>query len=51
MYGRLPFDDARTVADAAAQRPGFLRRLRGSDHDTVEAWLATVPRSLVGTTR
>ena len=43
MYGRLPFDDARTVADAARDRPGFLRRLKGADHEAVEAWIATLP--------
>jgi hypothetical protein len=43
MYARLPFDDAQTVADAARDRPEFLRRLKGSDHDAVEAWVATLP--------
>jgi hypothetical protein len=43
MYARLPFDDARTVADAARDRPGFLRRLKGADHEAVEAWVATLP--------
>jgi hypothetical protein len=43
MHGRLPFDDAQTVADAARDRPGFLRRLKGADHDLVVAWVATLP--------
>ena len=35
MYGRLPFDDPRVVRD---HKEGVLRRLKGSDRETVAAW-------------
>jgi hypothetical protein len=40
MYDKLPFDDARTVASHAE---GILKRLKGSDKEAVERWLAALP--------
>jgi hypothetical protein len=39
MYGRLPFDDAKTVASNSA---GILRRLKGDDRAALEKWLAEI---------
>lgn len=40
MYERLPFDKAETLA---SHREGALRRLKGDDRATFEAWLKTLP--------
>ena len=37
MYGRLPFDDAKTVA---SNSEGILRRLKGDDRAALEKWIA-----------
>lgn len=40
MYERLPFDRPETLA---SHREGALRRLKGDDRATFEAWLKTLP--------
>jgi hypothetical protein len=40
MYEKLPFDNASVVA---SHSEGVLRRLKGSDKEAVERWLATLP--------
>jgi hypothetical protein len=40
MYGRMPFDDAATVA---SHPEGILRRLKGDDRALVERWIADQP--------
>jgi hypothetical protein len=40
MHGRLPFDDAKTVASNSA---GILRRLKGDDRAALEKWIAGLP--------
>ena len=37
MYERIPFDEEKAVRD---HKDGVLRRLKGEDKETVEAWLA-----------
>lgn len=37
MYGKLPFDDAKTVA---SNSQGILRRLKGDDRAALEKWVA-----------
>jgi hypothetical protein len=43
MYERLPFDQARTIAEHSE---GVLRRLKGDDRDAVEKWLASLPERM-----
>ena len=40
MYSKLPFDRPETIAGHAA---GVLKRLKGSDREAVERWLASLP--------
>jgi hypothetical protein len=40
MYDKLPFDDAGVVASHAE---GILKRLKGSEKEAVERWLAGLP--------
>jgi hypothetical protein len=42
LYDRLPFDQSQVVAAHAA---GVLKRLKGSDREAVEKWLASLPQS------
>lgn len=41
MYARLPFDDPKTIE---THPEGVLKRLKGSDREAVEKWLAGVPK-------
>lgn len=45
MYGKMPFDQPSVVASHEA---GVLRRLQGSDRESVEKWLATLPPAAAG---
>jgi hypothetical protein len=40
MYEKLPFDRAETIA---SHREGVLKRLKGTDREPVEKWLASLP--------
>ena len=40
MYSKLPFDRPETISGHA---PGVLKRLKGSDREAVERWLASLP--------
>lgn len=40
MYAKLPFDRPETIADHSQ---AILRRLKGSDREAVETWLASLP--------
>jgi hypothetical protein len=42
MYAKLPFDDPKTVAD---HRGGIVKRIKGEERKTLDAWLAVVPAS------
>lgn len=46
MYERLPFDQAAVVASHST---GISRRLREEERETLERWIATLPRA--GTSR
>jgi hypothetical protein len=43
MYDKLPFDNARVVA---SHPEGVLKRLKGSEKETVERWLTALPAEL-----
>ena len=40
MYGRLPFDDPRTIS---SHSEGISRRLKGEDLEALKKWLASLP--------
>jgi hypothetical protein len=40
MYGRMPFDDPRTIT---GHLEGVRRRLKGEDRETLERWIASLP--------
>ena len=43
MYDKLPFDNASVVASHPG---GVLKRLKGSEKETVERWLTSLPEEL-----